>query len=156
MDHEFSSSFLEKGQQGWDWFSIQLDDGHELMIYQIRTSSGDADPHSSGTWVAPNGRLTVLRSEDFELIPGRTWTSDRSRGRYPIEWRLKVPSLELDLDVLATFPSQEMDTRESTGIIYWEGTMDVRGRHGGGETSGSGYLEMTGYADTPLGGLLDN
>lgn len=155
MDHEFSSSFLEKGQLGWDWFSIQFDHDHELMVYQIRRDTGEVDPFSSGTLVDPDGSLTVLEVDDYKLTPLEHWKSPTSSGRYPIAWRLEVPSRGLDLEVRATFPSQEMDTRESTGIIYWEGTIDVTGRQGEMGVRGTGYLEMTGYAQSDLGGLLE-
>jgi len=146
MDHEFSSSFLEKGQRGWDWFSIQLDSGEELMLYQMRLDSGAADPNSSGTWIAKDGQTKSLTRDDFVLEPQRTWNSPSTGGKYPMVWRVKVPRLELDLTVTAVMPNQEMDTSAGTGVIYWEGCVDIEGTHGQGAAKGRGYLEMTGYA----------
>ena len=150
MDHEFSSSFLEKGQQGWDWFSIQLNTGEELMIYQMRLKDGSADEHSSGTWVAKDGTVITLAREDFILEPLRVWRSPTTSATYPIAWRVRVPSLELDLNVSALMPNQEMDTSASTGVIYWEGCVDITGSR-----AGRGYLEMTGYTGRGLGDLMN-
>ncbi len=144
MDHEFSSSFLEQGQQGWDWFCIQLDDGSELMLYQIRREDGSADECSSGTWIAADGSVRHLHREEFTLQPSQAWTSPRTSGVYPQVWQVAVPSAELELEVGAVFPDQEMDTRASTGIVYWEGCVDVAGTRGRRPISGQGYLEMTG------------
>jgi predicted secreted hydrolase len=147
MDHEFSSSFLEKGQSGWDWFSIQLDSGEELMLYQMRLDNGAADPHSSGTWIAKDGAATVLSRDDFVLEPlRRRWHSKPTGADYPIAWRVRVPSLELDVTVTAVMPNQEMDTSAGTGVIYWEGCVDIAGTRGQIPVKGRGYLEMTGYA----------
>src|SRR3982751_2594208 len=84
MDHEFGTSFLEPGQTGWDWFSIQLEDGRDLMIFQLRRSDGSVDPRSSGTLVQPDGTVVPVAFESgFRLDAGRTWTSPASGARYP-------------------------------------------------------------------------
>jgi predicted secreted hydrolase len=155
MDHEFSTSFLEAGQQGWDWFAIQFDDGRELMLYQIRRSDGTADPHSSGTLVARDGSSVHLRSDEFSLVPGRRWQSERSGAAYPVEWTIHVPGKDLKLAVRAAFPGQEMNTTGSTGIAYWEGAVVIEGRSDGRPVGGRGYLEMTGYAGKSLGRMLE-
>ncbi len=154
MDHEFSSSFLERGQLGWDWFSIQLDDGTELMIYQIRRDDGSRDTASSGTFVDTEGACQTFGADDFTLTPGRTWTSPESGGRYPVMWQFAMPGRDVELTIEAVYPEQEMDTRISTGILYWEGCIDVTGRIAGREATGHGYLEMTGYVGDGLGGML--
>jgi predicted secreted hydrolase len=147
MDHEFSSSFLEQNQQGWDWFSMQFDDGHSLMLYQMRGRDGTKDPQSSGTWMMPDGTSRILAAEDFTLQPMNVWTSASTSARYPVRWRVHVPSLELAVVVQAVVNQQEMDTHRSTGIVYWEGCVDIEGIRQGRPAPGRGYLEMTGYDD---------
>lgn len=151
MDHEFSTSFLEPGQQGWDWFAIQLDDGRELMIYRMRQEDGSADRFSSGTLVGRAGETRPIRSEEFQLVPGRRWTSPSSGAVYPVAWQVLVPSCGLRLTAEAAFADQEMRTSETTGIIYWEGSIRVAGFADGAPVAGLGYLEMTGYTGPALG-----
>ena len=153
MDHEFGSSFLEPAQAGWDWFSIQLDDGTDLMLYTMRRMDGSADPWSSGTVVTPAG-VTRLRAGDYRLVPGRRWTSPDSGGSYPVTWRIAVPSLRIEMQAEAAFDAQELRTGRSTQVTYWEGVIDVRGTRGGNSVTGRGYLEMTGYAGPPLSRVL--
>ncbi len=145
MDREFSSSFLETGQQGWDWMSIQLDGDRELMIYQIRRPDGAADVYSSGTIIDAEGRTERLRADQFQLIPGRRWRSPRSGAEYPVEWTVRAPGKNVDLRVRAALSQQEMNTMTSIGIPYWEGAILVEGTWSGTPTTGRGYLEMTGY-----------
>jgi predicted secreted hydrolase len=151
MDHEFGTSFLEDVQAGWDWFSIQLDDGRDLMIFQIRQADGSVDPRSSGTLVEPDGTLTPVTVEGaFRLEPGRAWLSGASGGRYPVEWRVVVPGAALDLVVTAVLDDQELRAAQPEGLTYWEGAVDARGRVQGRAVTGRGYLEMTGYAGRPI------
>ena len=154
MDHEFGTSFLEPAQVGWDWFSLQLDDGSDLMVYTMRRDDGAPDPRSSGTFVAPDGDITRLAAGDYALVSGRRWTSPASGASYPVGWEIRVPSLGMDLDVEAAVDAQELQTGESTGVTYWEGAIDVRGTRGGAAVTGQGYLEMTGYAGPPMSRVL--
>lgn len=155
MDHEFGTTLLEASQVGWDWFSIQLGDGRDLMIFQLRRSDGSIDPHSSGTLVEPDGRTrTVTLESRFALTPGRLWTSPVSRARYPVAWHVSVPSARLDLDVTAALDDQELHTEHSTGVTYWEGAVDARGRSDDRPVSGRGYLEMTGYAGQAMSNYM--
>ena len=156
MDHEFGSSVLEGAQRGWDWFSLQLSDGRDLMIFQLRDASGAIDPRSGGTLVESDGTTRPVRVVPsplqpsaivgFSLTPGRTWRSPVSEARYPVAWRLAIPGLDADLSVSTPVDAQELRTTRSTGVTYWEGTIDVRGTLRGRPVSGRGYLEMTGYA----------
>lgn len=146
MDHEFSSSFLESGQRGWDWLSIQLDDGRELMIYQIRRDDGSRDRFSSGTLVAADGSTVRLTGEDFTLKPQSRWKSPHSGAEYPIAWTLSIPSQGLELQLSAALASQEMTTTPTAGFPYWEGGITIQGTSRGKSIRGEGYLEMTGYA----------
>ena len=153
MDHEFGSSFLEADQAGWDWFSIQLNDGTDLMVYTLRNSDGRTDVRSSGTVVTSEG-ITHLESTDVRLLPHRRWTSSVSGAAYPVGWRIDIPSLGLQLDISAVLDAQELVTAQSTGVTYWEGAIDAVGTHGGVSVSGEGYLEMTGYAGAPMSSVL--
>jgi predicted secreted hydrolase len=143
MDHEFGTSFLEKGTQGWDWFSVQLSDGSELMLFQLR---GDASSNSSaGTWIKSDGSLVALIAQDFKLIPGKTWQSPGG-ATYPIEWRIDVPGQGISLSSRAVLPHQEFRAQATPGLSYWEGAVDYRGHIRGTPVTGLGYLEMTGYS----------
>ena len=156
MDHEFSTSFLEEGQRGWDWFSIQLDNETELMLYQMRRSDESSDPFSSGSVIYQDGTRTELTATDFCLTPGRIWRSPSTGANYPMEWVLEIKSLGIELQVEATFDEQEMTTEATTGIAYWEGAIDVKGVSEGIPIRGQGYLELTGYTDTELGTMIDD
>jgi predicted secreted hydrolase len=153
MDHEFGTSYLEAGQLGWDWFSLQLADGSELMLYRFRRVDGSRDPLSSGTVVAANGHSTSLKSDEFELTPLKTWRST-SGARYPIEWRVQIPARGVDLTVRAALENQEMRTEGSTGVSYWEGAVVASGTAQGRAVQGRGYLEMTGYAGVAMGAVM--
>ena len=157
MDHEFGTSFLEPEQRGWDWLSIQLSDGRDLMLYQLRrsdgTRGGSRDPRSSGTVVAADGRTTHLANTDFTLTPGRRTFRSANGAVYPVEWTLAIPSQQIALQVTTPLDNQELDLGRSTGVAYWEGAIDVTGRSGGQPVSGRGYLEMTGYKGS-LGRVL--
>lgn len=146
MDHEFGSAQLREDQVGWDWFSLQLDNGFEVMLYLLRHGDGRADPHSSGTLVHPDGRAQHLRRDDFAVEVLERWKSPRSPGLYPIRWRIRVPRAALDVTVAPLFPDQELDTAKSTRVIYWEGASRVEGTMAGKAVRGDAYVEMTGYA----------
>ena len=145
MDHEFGTSFLEREQRGWDWLSIQLADGRELMLYQLRRADGTRDPRSSGTLVDREGRSLHLANDDFTLTPGRRQFRSKNGAVYPIEWTIGIPSQRIALTVTTPLDDQELSLVRSTGIAYWEGMIDVAGTTGSGPVTGSGYLEMTGY-----------
>ena len=144
MDHEFGTSFLEKEQQGWDWLAIQLADGRELMLYQLRRADGSRDPRSSGTLVDRQGRATHLASQNFTLTPSGATFRAPSGAVYPIGWAIQVPDAQLTLDVTTPLADQELST-QGAGVSYWEGLIDVKGTSGANAISGRGYLEMTGY-----------
>ncbi len=148
MDHEFGTSFLEPGQRGWDWLSIQLADGRDLMLYQLRRSDGTRDPRSSGTLIGADGRTTHLAAGDFSLTPGRPMFRSANGAVYPIEWAIAIPSQKIDLQITTPLDNQELDLGRSTGVAYWEGAIDVTGRSAGQDVKGHGYLEMTGYKDS--------
>ena len=146
MDHEFGSTQLSPDQVGWDWFGLQFEDGTELMLYIIRKTDGHPDAFSAGTWVGADGRTTHLLHPDFLVEALDRWISPRTRGAYPSRWRLRVPSLGLDVTVTPAFPDQELETAKSTQVIYWEGAASANGTIAGRPIKGRGYVELTGYA----------
>jgi predicted secreted hydrolase len=154
MDHEFGTSFLEETQTGWDWFSVQLDDQSEIMLFQIRDSDGRRDPRSGGTYVDSRGRTQAIGLSQFDIKPLSRWKSPSSGAEYPIEWQVEVPALGLDLTVRAAVAGQELSTDQSSGVIYWEGATAISGTSRGRAVRGKGYLEMTGYAGGSMGRLL--
>jgi predicted secreted hydrolase len=141
-DHEYSTSALSPGQVGWDWFSIQLDDGSELMVFQIRRADGSIDPFSSGTLVAPNGGVQALNRDEFTIQVADTWPSPNTGATYPARWTVSVPAMEITLNIEPYLRDQEMNV----SYAYWEGAVGVTGVSGGQPVTGSGYVEMTGYA----------
>ncbi len=146
MDHEFSTSVLGAGQEGWDWFSLQLDDGTELMLYQMRNRDGTIDPASSGSFIDGSGRVETLGASDYAIEPRGSWKSPKSGGEYPMGWRVTVPRLGIDLMIDAEMEDQELVTTSSTGVAYWEGAVRARGTSRGKRAGAAGYVEMTGYA----------
>jgi len=145
MDHEFGTSFLEPEQRGWDWFAIQLSDGRELMLYQLRRADGSRDPRSSGTLVDQSGKTTHLANADFTLSQGSAQFKSKNGAVYPIDWTIAVPSQRINLKLTTPLEDQELSLVPSTGIAYWEGMIDLAGSVGGTAVTGHGYLEMTGY-----------
>lgn len=143
MDREWSTSALAPNQIGWDWFALQLDDGRDLMYYQVRRDDGSADPLSKGTLVAAEGAATLIAGADVTLEPLGSWASPRSGATYPAAWRLRIPAQGLDLTVTPKLADQELPL----AIVYWEGAVTVSGSAGGKPVGGSGYLEMTGYGE---------
>jgi len=144
MDHEWSTSALGGNALGWDWFSIQLDDQRELMLFQIRNADGSLEPASSGTLIDAAGQTTRLTLADFTLEAQDRWRSPVSGGEYPVRWFIRIPAQQIELTVEARAPEQEMNV----SIVYWEGAIRVTGTAGGRAVSGQGYLEMTGYAQS--------
>jgi predicted secreted hydrolase len=144
MDREWSTSSLSPGQAGWDWFALQLSDGSDLMLYRLRRNDGSADLASSGTVVSPGGEARHLVFPDFQIAGSGEWRSPRSGARYPGQWRVQIPSEELDLEIRPALADQELDV----SFRYWEGTVEIAGIRRGLPVSGRGYAELTGYAPT--------
>jgi predicted secreted hydrolase len=135
MDHEWFTEQLDPSEIGWDWFSVQLEDKTELMLFELRRKDGTIDSHSSGTYVDASGKARHLTSADFTLRPLTYW------NKYPVKWRIDIPALRLGLDCEAAMQNQELKT---AGTSYWEGSVTYSG-----SKKGVGYLEMTGY-DKPV------
>jgi predicted secreted hydrolase len=149
MDHEWSTSALATDQVGWDWFSLQLDDGRELMLFQIRQRDGGIAAESGGSLIGADGRVTPLAHAASTLVVTNHWTSPRTGGVYPAGWRVRVPGSALDLTVTPLTPDQEL----STGLRYWEGAVGIAGTADGRPVTGHGYVELTGYAAGPGAGI---
>lgn len=138
LDREWSTSALGPDQVGWDWFSLQLDDGRDLMFYRLRQTDGTSSPYSNGVVIATDGAVRRLEVDDVDLEPLRYWESPATGARYPVDWAVRVPSLSVDLRVTPVQDRQEVDHT----VTYWEGAVDVDGSH-----AGRGFVEMTGYDD---------
>ena len=147
MDHEWSTSALGAEQAGWDWFSIQLDDNTELMLFQLRRADGTVDAFSSGTLIAADGSTRQLGPGDFSIQSTGQWRSPRTGGEYPAAWRVTVPSADLILSITPWLADQEMDVSQK----YWEGAVKAEGTRNGQPVAGNGYVELTGYAGSMQG-----
>ena len=146
MDHEFFTGSMSAEESGWDWISAQFEDGTELMLYRLRHRDGSVDPYSSGSFVDAQGKVEFLTIHDFALTPGsQSWTSPTTKAVYPQQWHISIPRLQLEADITTPLADQELTSR--FGPSYWEGAVDLRGMRAGAEIRGSGYLEMTGYAN---------
>lgn len=153
FDHEFGSNQLAENQEGWDWFSLHLSDGRDLMIYLLRKKDGSIERASSGTLVEPGGIAHHLQLSDVSVAVLDRWKSPRSGATYPRRWRIAIPSGDLDLVIESVMDDQELHTGGSTGIIYWEGAVAGKGTSREHDVSCEGYVELTGYAGS-LGGLF--
>ncbi len=143
MDREWSTSALSSRQVGWDWFALQLDDGSDLMYYQLRLKDGSADPLSKGILVGREGESLALKSSEIELDVSDRWKSPLDGSEYPSGWRLAVPSEDLVLDLTPVLSNQELNL----SVRYWEGAVRVVGTLRGRSIRGKGYVELTGYTD---------
>jgi predicted secreted hydrolase len=141
LDREWTSSLLSEEQLGWDWFQVQLVDGTELMAYRMRTVSGVDDPTSHGSFVDESGAKKPLTRDAYEIEATGTWKSPHTGAVYPSGWRLRVPSLELELTLDPPVADCEIGERNR----YWEGPCDVRGTRDGAPVQGTAYAELVGY-----------
>jgi predicted secreted hydrolase len=143
MDHEWSTSALGKDLAGWDWFALQLDDGRDLMFFQLRQRDGGIDRFSGGTLVDPEGAVHPLARDDVRIETLATWRSPRSGVTYPARWRLTDVARGLVLELVPRLADQELHV----GPRYWEGAVLVRGREGDRAIAGHGYVELVGYGE---------
>jgi predicted secreted hydrolase len=146
MDHEFGSNQLTAEQVGWDWFSIQLDNQTEIMLYLMRRKDGTIDSHASGTLVRADGATKHLKLNDYRVEVLERWKSAKSGADYPMKWKVTVPSEQIELAISPAFEDQELITNRSTRVTYWEGAVQVAGSVRNKPIKGAGYVEMTGYA----------
>lgn len=141
FDHEWSPGLLKGGQRGWDWLSLQLDDGRALMLFRLHDGRG-GDAGVRGSLIAADGSVSTLDDDDALMHPQRWWTSPHSGARYPLDWRVSLPDHEIELTIRARMDDQELNTQ----VRYWEGSVEATGQARGAPLSGEGYLELTGYA----------
>ncbi|HEX4201455.1 MAG TPA: lipocalin family protein, partial [Chthoniobacterales bacterium] len=144
FDREWSTNQLAPNQAGWNWLGIQLDDGSDFMIYQIRLKDGTIDPSSSGKWIDRDGHTVDIANGEFVLQPTRFWTTPDKRATYPIGWRLKIEKLGVDAEISTPVEDQELNV----GVRYWEGCVRISGTRNQQPVKGKGYLELTGFADS--------
>jgi predicted secreted hydrolase len=149
FDHEWSTSALSEEAVGWDWFSLQLSNGRDLMFFQIRNRDGTLSPVSSGTLVEPDGSVVHLKHDDVKITVDSTWRSPESGADYPSTWRLRVPSQGIELHIEPWLADQE----NRVSVTYWEGAVQATGTQAGVTLSGNGYVELTGYSGS-LGGAF--
>lgn len=140
FDRELSSKGLTEKEKGWDWFSIQLDDGREVMLYLMRKKDGSPDRYSSGTFVSEDGKYRHLTLNDFRVSVRSRYRSQKTGAHYPLIQEVDIPSENLRLKVIPLLEDQEFIATSSTGNYYWEGTCRVEG-----SATGRAYVEMTGY-----------
>ena len=139
FDHEFGSTALRQTQHGWDWYSVQLDNESELMLYAIR------GVESSGSLITSDGHVIPIRGDQMQVRALRQWHSKKSGATYPMKWSITIPSLRIALALDPLLDDQELITTHSTNVTYWEGAVGVEGSYDGGAVRGEGYVEMTGY-----------
>ena len=148
-DHEWSTSALSEGAIGWDWISLQLDNGGALMLFEIRREDGSREALSAGSYITPDGEVQHLALGDWTLEVTDTWTSPTSGGEYPAGWRISVPSVGLELTGRPQMANQELNV----STVYWEGAVEFSGTLNSAPVSAEGYIEMTGYAGSMEGRL---
>ena len=143
FDHQWGD-FIAVGGGGWDWFAVNLADGTDLTLSLVRDADGSY-PLVYGTLVAPDGSTRNLPSSAFTVAVTRRWTSPATGADYPAGWTVTIPGEGLVIDLTPTVAAQELDTRASTGVVYWEGSQVVAARRDGRPLGGKAYVELTGY-----------
>lgn len=142
LDREWSTSALDDDVEGWDWFSLQFDDGREVMFFKLRQRETGATTFAKGTLITADGSTMLLRQDDVRVRVLERWTSPHTNATYPVRWQMDVLPLGLTLNIRARVSDQEMRLTQR----YWEGAVTFEGSATQGETvRGVGYVEMTGY-----------
>ncbi len=147
FDHQWGD-FIAVGGGGWDWFAVDLADGTDLMLSLVRNADGSY-PLVYGTLVQPDGSYRRLAPDDFEVTVTDHWLSASTGATYPAGWHITIPDEELVIDLVPTVADQELDTRATTGVVYWEGSQTVSATRAGTPVAGEAYVELTGYLPTP-------
>lgn len=141
-DHEFSSGRLDTDQTGWDWFSLHLEDGSALMLYQLREREGGISDSSSGTFITRDGVPRPVQNTGFEITVLDEWRSPHTGGLYPSAWQIRLDEPNCRLEVRPWMPDQEL---HFPAVTYWEGAVHFEGICSGEPARGNGYVELTGY-----------
>ena len=142
MDKEFGSNQLAEDQVGWDWFSLQLEDGREVMLYHLRNKTGATD-FARGTVVSESGEVRYLKAEDWRIQSTQTWESTETGTPYPARWSITLAGENLEMEIVPQLAYQENRSRILSDLYYWEGAVTVL--DSSGERLGQGYVELTGY-----------
>ena len=143
MDHQWGE--FRSQQVGWDWMSIQLDDGSELMAALVREAVGQRPFAAYGTYVSPDGAVQHLKESDIELTPTGSWTSPATGTVYPMGWKFRVTPLELSLALTPVKQGAEFPPSRYGPPSYWEGAISVEGTLGSTSVTGRGFVELVGY-----------
>ncbi len=141
FDHEWSTSGLGQNVIGWNWFSLQLDDGRDLMFYQFRMADGSIGPLTAGTLVEVDGSTRYLTVGDVQIVSSGSWRSAETEAEYPARWQVSIPSAQIELSLEPYVADQEMNVSS----IYWEGAVKLSGTSNGASVLGNGFVELTGY-----------
>ena len=148
FDHQWGD-FIAVGGGGWDWFALTLDDGSargiEVTLSFVRAADGSY-PLIYGTWINGDGDYDRIDGSEIQLTPTGEWTSPHTGATWPSGWELAIPTRGLRVTITPDVKDQELDTRATTGVIYWEGSNVVRGSLDGRPLRGDAYVELTGYA----------
>ena len=148
FDHQWGD-FIAVGGGGWDWFALTLDDGSargiEVTLSFVRAADGSY-PLIYGTWINGDGDYDRIDGSEIQLTPTGEWTSPHTGATWPSGWKLEIPTRGLQVTITPDVKDQELDTRATTGVIYWEGSNVVRGSLSGRPLRGDAYVELTGYA----------
>ena len=144
FDHQWGD-FISVGGGGWDWFAVNLEDGTDLTLSLVRDVDGTY-PLIYGTLVARDGQVRHLDRDDFEVTVTARWTSPGTGADYPAGWIVELPGDDLMIRLTPTVAAQELDTRATTGVVYWEGSQRLEATRAGILLAGDGYVELTGYA----------
>lgn len=143
MDHEYGTMKLTPQQTGWDWFSVQLDNNCELMIYLIRNDKDSIIDTSGGTFVLPDGQSIWLKEDDIDIKILDYWYSKKTDSNYPASWEITVKSLNLKLNLNPVLAEQELNLEP---VPYWEGSVRINGTYNDVSVKGKGYVELVGYS----------
>lgn len=143
MDHEYGDIRFAKTITGWDWFALQIDDGTELMLYTTRSLNRDGGPRYFGSSVERDGTIKQITPEDVRLEVQKTWRARHGRSEYPVAWRLRIPSLGVDMSVKALVEHTELDG--AFPVTYWEGPVSAHGVSSDKQVTAIGFVEMVGY-----------
>ena len=146
FDHQWGD-FISVGGGGWDWFAVNLDDGTDLTVSLVRNADGTY-PLIYGTLVDPDGTTRHVERDELAVEVTRRWTSPMTGADYPAGWTITIPDEGLRIELVPTVADQELDTRATTGVVYWEGSQRVTATRGGERLGGEGYVELTGYASS--------
>ena len=151
FDHQWGD-FISVGGGGWDWFAVNLDDGTDLTLSLVRDADGSY-PLIYGTVVDPDGTTRHLAGDAFTVAVTDRWISPTSGADYPAGWTIAIPTEgDLVIELRPTVAAQELDTRATTGVVYWEGSQIVAGTRAGERIGGEAYVELTGYAPSGVAG----